>query len=76
MFDPNDQSTWTRGDKELDMFLTPQCFQCARYQGDARCPAFSGKIPMDILDNSHDHRQPFEGDGGLLFVSRDSIKTA
>lgn len=37
-----------------------------------RCTAFPGGIPKPILDERHDHRRSFEGDGGFLFVPIDA----
>ncbi len=32
------------------------------------CTAFRDGIPDAILDNEHDHRMPYEGDGGVLYT--------
>lgn len=45
-----------------------QCQFCAHYQGDRRCAAFgSTEIPIEILENSFDHRQNHPGDNGLAY---------
>ncbi len=54
--------------------ITPQCLAC-RHLRDGRdpamaCAAFPSGIPDAILTNRHDHRQPFEGDGGVRFEPR------
>lgn len=53
-----------------------QCLFCANLpMGEGRlvrgnvlaCPAFPDGIPMDIINNKLDHRQPIEGDNGITF---------
>lgn len=53
------------------------CYFCAHFRwGDkfsleptpARCEAFPGGIPQEILDNVADHRKPHAGDHGLQFA--------
>ena len=45
-----------------------QCLFCTRYQGAKTCSAFEGQeIPQEIWRDDHDHRLPFDGDGGKLF---------
>src|SRR5271166_4852668 len=57
--------------------LTPICFECARLRGVEpdvgwTCEAFGRRpIPTDILASVHDHREPFDGDGGLTFKSKE-----
>ena len=56
-----------------------QCLKCARYRGlftsgdetkeSHSCEAFA-RIPDEIALNLHDHKEPFEGDGGLLFEEK------
>ena len=54
----------------------PICLECALFHGEPEepftpwfCDAFpEGEgIPDEILDSDHDHRQPFDGDGGKTF---------
>jgi hypothetical protein len=45
------------------------CASCTRFhrendQGET-CTAFPTAIPREILYGGHDHRTPFEGDGGI-----------
>lgn len=52
-----------------------QCVNCRHYRGLLTCEAFpdpsrdggEGRIPQDILDGTHDHREPYEGDEGIRF---------
>jgi len=45
----------------------PACCQC-RWSNGPTCRAFPGGIPEAILTGEHDHRQPYPGDGGILFA--------
>ena len=59
------------------MTIIPQCFDCKRLflgSGKMACEAFPDDIPDEILLNDHDHKEPFPGDGGLLFVVRTDPK--
>ena len=38
-----------------------------------RCDAYPKRIPDAILDNEVDHRQPYEGDSGIVFEPRDDV---
>ena len=54
---------WDAGDLTIS-----QCSVCVhKHAGTATCDAFKKKIPDAILVNQHDHRNPYEGDGGVLF---------
>jgi hypothetical protein len=49
------------------------CAFCTRFQPDARqptCEAFPNGIPAEILHGGFDHRQPFEGDQGILYAPK------
>ena len=48
--------------------LAPLCATCALLQlPQYTCEAFPKGIPDAILNNEHDHRQPYEGDGGITY---------
>lgn len=58
-----------------------QCLTCTRRQdtgtenGQTRCAAYPDGIPWQILDGRIDHRQPYEGDGGLRYAPMPDIDT-
>lgn len=47
--------------------ITPQCHQCKHWTQNLRCTAFPDGIPLAILMNKHNHRQPFPGDHDIQF---------
>lgn len=50
---------------DLSAFI---CIFCKHLcDGATRCTAFPEGIPDDILFGIHDHRNPYEGDNGVLF---------
>ena len=60
-----------------------QCLWCRHFRTDIsdvddlakgwRCDACPKRIPDAILDNEADHRQPYEGDRGIVFEPRDDV---
>lgn len=58
---------------------TPICLGCRRFHHDRdglTCEAFPDEIPVKILANQADHREPYAGDRGLQFVPRDAAAAA
>ena len=50
--------------------ITNQCPNCKYLIGTNKhlvCEAFTNGIPEKILTGEHDHTEPYEGDGGILF---------
>jgi hypothetical protein len=45
----------------------PMCAYCSRWHGDRTCEAFPFGIPRVIPAGYIDHREPYDGDGGLVF---------
>lgn len=55
--------------------IAPQCWNCDRSPRIETgvgwvCDAFPAGIPKDIIVNRADHREPYEGDGGLTWLPR------
>jgi len=44
-----------------------QCITCAQLLIANTCKAFPDGIPYEIISGKHDHREPFEGDNGILW---------
>ena len=44
-----------------------QCEICNRYSK-GYCTAFEGSPPLEIFNNEYLHDEPYEGDGGILFM--------
>lgn len=45
----------------------PICMSCARREPGGVCTVFPDGIPDDIWLGGYDHRQPYKGDGGVLY---------
>jgi hypothetical protein len=58
---------------KLSDYIFSQCLFCKHWQPGAKCSAFHGGIPADILRNWHDHHQPYPGDHGILFEPLEGI---
>lgn len=54
-------------------FQISQCAYCKHKGKGAYCDAFD-TIPMDILRNKVDHRQPIKGDRGIQFEPNPGVK--
>jgi hypothetical protein len=46
----------------------PLCDSCSRRTALSKCTAYPTGIPVQILANLVDHRQPYEGDHGKQFM--------
>jgi hypothetical protein len=56
----------------------PICSVCTHLTTDlreAKCTAFPGGIPTEILLSKADHRKPFPGDGGVTFEPKNAEAT-
>lgn len=65
---PEDRSKrfiWKPGDLKVS-----QCIHCRRFRNNRKCTAYD-EIPLPILTNEHNHREPYPGDGGKLFVPKE-----
>jgi hypothetical protein len=52
------------------IYARPQCYDCKHRRherGPLSCDAFPAGVPDAIKLGSHDHREPFPGDNGILF---------
>jgi len=57
------------------------CLDCVHMSedeetGELTCAAFQGPIPLEILQDGFDHRQPFPGDNGIQFTPRGPVDVA
>ena len=58
--------------------IQPICMMCRRFNRNATgftCEAFPTKIPVAIINNAEDHRQPVAGDNGLTFEQDPKMPT-
>jgi len=58
-----------------------QCCTCRHFVGkkdrdSLNCKAFADGIPLEIVLNEHDHREPFPGDNGIRWEPIDSESEA
>jgi len=53
-----------------------QCSFCRHWLGRKTCAAFPDGVPAAILDNEHDHREPFAGDNGIRFEAKPGREAA
>lgn len=53
------------------MAQSTQCLECGHYLFGLTCEAFPDGIPFAIVSGAHDHREPFEGDGGIRWKPRE-----
>lgn len=51
------------------------CWTCVRkHDNSPTCDAFAERIPNAILDGEHDHRTPYPGDHGLLYLPEHGLQ--
>ena len=43
------------------------CVICKHRKDGDFCNVFKSRIPSEIMTGEHDHREPYEGDGGIVF---------
>jgi len=58
---------------ENETYFKSQCFYCNQMSANG-CPAFEEGIPLAILNNLHDHSNPYDGDNGIMFEKSDKFK--
>lgn len=49
------------------MPLHAPCIDCRHYRRHLKCAAFPERIPDEILEGEHDHREPYPGDNGIQY---------
>ncbi|MEA3346924.1 MAG: hypothetical protein U9Q21_02405 [Candidatus Auribacterota bacterium] len=50
--------------------IFPQCNDCTRFYGNAKCAAFPQGIPKEIYFNDFDHKNEYPGDAGFRFKQK------
>ena len=56
---------------DFDDVIFAQCNSCDHYHNNGEtCEAFPDGIPLDIISNEIDHREPVQGDNGIRWESR------
>jgi hypothetical protein len=62
----------------MTIFMVPLCDKCKHFNRNIdwglSCDAFINGIPEEILTGDHDHREPYPGDNGIMFVQLESDK--
>jgi len=53
------------------MAQSDQCLMCKHFLGFGECDAFPDGIPEDILTGEHDHAEPYPGDHGIQFETKE-----
>lgn len=49
-------------------FPVSPCMSCVhKHAGAATCEAFPDGIPMEMLDGTNQHREPYDGDNGIQY---------
>lgn len=66
MSTPQDRFVWRD-----DEVVVAQCNNCRRNRGNLSCDAFPNGIPLNILRNDFDHRNPYSGDNDLQYSPLD-----
>lgn len=64
-FGDTERFIWHEGDAEM-FVVASQCLICRHFRPSrTTCTAFVNSVPGSIFVNEVDHRQPYEGDGGI-----------
>ena len=62
---------WNSLDKDSDIpVYSSVCALCDHLIDtiERKCGAFPGGIPLEIWQGKHDHKTPFPGDDGIMFL--------